>query len=202
MALVNNGSFYDNNTTSAQQKFETSKRRLNQKKQQLEDMQNEYDLLEQQALNLYKSNVTYWKLDGDFVIGARSWIRMLETNTDLDGNKLDKRKKYTEKHYYEYLIDELSKLLGVDIQLESIIDYNYGDAWEFVFRAKGRKWLLRVPIVQHIGLKSFQYEGENCFKLRLSCYESDHVTSLVGSTFEEDDLADIMEEGIKKYCKE
>ena len=79
-------------------KFAQAERRLLEKKQALDDMKNEYDLIEQQAFRTYKENIQYMLLDQPSTIKmCREWLNMLSKNQDTDGNKLDKRKKYKEK---------------------------------------------------------------------------------------------------------
>ena len=44
-------------------KFAQAERRLSTKKQVLDDMKNEYDLIEQQTFRIYKENIQYMLLD-------------------------------------------------------------------------------------------------------------------------------------------
>ena len=84
-------------------KFAQVERRLLAKKQALDDMKNEYNLIKQQAFRIYKENIQYMLLDQPSTIKTcREWLNMLSNNQDTDGNKLDKRKKYKEKEMYDW----------------------------------------------------------------------------------------------------
>ena len=97
-------------------KFAQAERRLSAKKQALDDMKNEYDLIEQQAFRTYKENIQYMLLDQPSTIKTcREWLNMLSKNQDADGNKLDKRKKYKEKEMY----DLKHELIAAQIKAES-----------------------------------------------------------------------------------
>ena len=95
-------------------KFAQAERRLSAKKQVLDDMKNEYDLIEQQAFYTYKENIQYLLLDQPSTIKmCNEWLNMLSKNQDTDGNKLDKRKKYNEKEMYDWYVDYIKKLLDI-----------------------------------------------------------------------------------------
>lgn len=183
--------------------FEQVKARIKSKQQMLEDMQNEYALLQQQALHLYSRHVYYWNFMENTIYNARNWMRMEKDGKDADGNKLDRRKKYNEKVYYEILVDEMKRYLGInEIEITSIIQFNHGEANNIEFMYGGHKWYLSVPVIEHIHLDYYKYYGEEAFMLSLWHYDESYVTSLVGHTFEEEKLADIMAEGIKKFCEQ
>ena len=107
-------------------KFAQVERRLSAKKQALDDMKNEYNLIEQQAFRTYKENIQYILLDQPSTIKTcREWLNMLSKNQDADGNKLDKRKKYKEKETYDWYIDYIKKLLDIEYMNNvKFIDYN------------------------------------------------------------------------------
>ena len=182
-------------------KFDLVKRRMSEKKQLIEDLQNEYNLLEQQALGLYKTRVTYPLLGNTIIEGADKWLHMVKSGTDSEGKKLDRRKKYKEKDDYNYIYDYVKGLLGLDdFELIRFIDYNYGTKKEIEFASHGHKWELHVPIIKHITIKDYRLEQEFCFKLCIYHNEG-FFYEYVGSTFEEDELKDIMAKGIEKYCE-
>ena len=181
-------------------KFEVVARRIADKKRAIDDMQNEYNLLEEQAFYLYKTHVSYIMLGPKVIEGAEKWLRMIESGKDSDGKKLDKRKKCVEKDNYEFVAAYVKKLLGLDdFEFTGIIDYNFSIAKEIEFNSHGHKWELEVPIIKNLRVKHYR-ESPSCFKLKLyhvgSC-----LHSCIGSTFEEDDLKDIMAKGIEKYCE-
>ena len=204
MGLVNEETHYDwqgNISLSSVSLFEQSKRRLKEKKQQLADMQNEYDLLEMQSLNLYRSHVRYINFMPKFIEATQRWLEALKTGLDSNGKKIDKRKKYDDKNLYNYMVEFIGDILGLDdFELESISDYNFGEAYIFKFTSHGHKWNLQVPRVASISLKSFQHYGESCFLMTLGHWDSDYALSQFGKTFIEEELKDIMAAGIEKYC--
>lgn len=181
-----------------------AKRRVTAKKQALEDMQNEYDLLEKQLLATYKSNIDY-EFSGLATYNiekARKWLQMQETGLDSIGNKLDGRKRYDEKDVFEYFQKNLGKWLGVDdLAITKFIDYNFGSAWEIVFDSHNHSWMLKIPVVNQVSIKDYRYYGEFAFKLTLYHNDDGCSSSCIRSTFEEEELKDIMAEGIKKYCE-
>ena len=83
--------------------FEKAERRIKAKKEVIEDLQNEYDLLERQAFNLYKSHVRYYYFSPQLIKTAQDWLFMINSGKDKDGNKLDKRRKYEQKDKYEFI---------------------------------------------------------------------------------------------------
>lgn len=202
MGLLNDGNyfnFYNLNEQNSLTLFAEAERRMKSKKEAIKDMENEYRLLEQDAFNLYKSHVNYYHLFPDIITKAQDWLSMIKNKKDKDGNKLDGRKNYDEKACFNILKEKMKEFLGVEIEITCIMNYNFGEAWDVYFEAQGHKWELKIPIIKGVGLKSYQYYGDSCFKLKLGNCDKDHVCEYVGSTFKEEDLKDIMAEGIKKY---
>jgi len=187
--------------------FEESKRRLKEKKQAIDDLQNEYELLENQAFENYRRHVRYFHLNKEIFEKCQRWLNMVEKGEDKDGNKLDKRKKYIEKDAFTYMTTHLQTLLGVpSLEIVSIFHYNYNDEGCIIeFTGWDEKWSLFIPIVQNISIKSFRYSGERCFQLGLCHCDSGSMRTEMGRTFFEEELKDIMIAGRDKYvseCKE
>ena len=180
--------------------FDKCEERITKKKQAIEDLKNELMLLEDQALQSYKNHVYYYKLNPDTIGNARNWLWMVKNNEDLDGNKLDKRKKYEEKSCFEFIRNYLKEILGIpNIEITSIIDVNWGQANDIEFSYLDHTWRLEVPTIKHVSIKDYQNYGSSAFKLRL-CHCKEYLIETIGSTFEEYELADIMQKGIEKYC--
>lgn len=179
--------------------FDKCEKRIAKKKQDIEDLNNELMLLEDQAVRTYKNFVFYFKLNPDTIRCAREWLWMLKNNKDSDGNKLDKRKKYEEKSCFEFIRDHVKEILGIsDIEITSIIDVNWGQANDIEFSYLDHTWRLEVPSIKHVSIKDYQNYGSIVFKLRL-CHCKEYLIETIGSTFEENELADIMQKGIEKY---
>lgn len=186
--------------TNPQFIFDKCEERITKKKQAIEDLKNELMLLEDQALRTYKNYVFYFKLNPNTIKLARDWLHMINKNQDSNGNKLDKRKKYDEKSYFEYLRNYMKEILGIpNIEITSIIDVNWGQANDIEFSYLDHTWRLEVPTIKHVSIKDYQNYGSSAFKLRL-CHCKEYLIETIGSTFEEYELADIMQKGIEKYC--
>lgn len=178
-------------------KMEKSERRVSDKKKLLEDIQNELSLLENQLFNIYKTEVRYMLMTNEVIKSCQKWLSMQETGTDNDGNKLDKRKKYPEKETFGWFSDYLKGVLGLDsFVINKIHNWNFGEGWIIYFNDK---WSIEIPVIDSIGLKSFKNYGKSCFKIKLSYYEREGFSHQFASTFEEDELAELMKQGIAKY---
>lgn len=207
MSLANTGDYifcniFGEKTTPSLEAFKLVDRRIAEKKSAIEDLQNELYLLKKQGFSTYRSEVRY------IVIGqenmwesAQKWLSMLKSKTDKDGNKLDMRKKYPEKSAFEYLQSKIGNILGIeDFKINEILSYNYGEAYEIRFSYLDHIWNLSIPIINNIKMDSYDTYGAYCFKLKLSFFESPHCSIQVGTTFEENELKDILELGVEKYC--
>ncbi len=204
MSLINNGEhLYDpytgKNIIPSTVLFSQAERRIKDKKTVIEDLQNELDLLKRQAFEAYLTNVRYDNFSQGLMYKAQSWLSMFKKGEDKDGNKLDKRKKYEEKTCFEYLQSIVGKYLGIEnIKIDNIIEYNFGEAMEFEFNYRNHTWLLSVPIVNDVKMRSYEAYGDSCFKLRLLVYTSSCSVTCIGSTYEEEELKSILE----TYCEE
>lgn len=195
--IVNNDIYTGEDMTL--ETFEDAKRRIAKKEQDIKDLENELYLLKLQALNTYKKAVVYFfPTRGNNVAMARNWLKMSERGMDINGKKLDKRRKYEEKEAYDSVNSYISNVLGVIIAVTKIVDYNYGQATIFEFYHEGERFRLQVPNVDLITLKAFEYEGEEAFKLSLSVEESEGCSKVIGSTFNDKELADIMNKYLEK----
>ena len=138
MSLVYKNDTYNYNgkyEMSSLNKFAQAERRLSAKKQALDDMKNEYNLIEQQAFCIYKENVQYMLLDQPSTIKTcREWLNMLSKNQDTDGNKLDKRRKYKEKEIYDWYVNYIKEFLGIEYMNDvKFIEYDFGQATDIQF---------------------------------------------------------------------
>lgn len=202
LMMANDGYNYDGQfCLGSLSRFTQAERRLTNKKQALEDMQNEYELLQKQAFDTYKSNVIYYTLDQTgFIKEAQNWLNMKKENKDADGNKLDGRRGYKEKDIYNYYIKHVEELLGIEgITDISFIGYNWGQATEIEFKYLEHMWRLEVPHIKAIKIKAYEDYGASVFKLKLLHKDSSYCWGWIDSTYEEDDLKDIMQQGIEKH---
>lgn len=178
-----------------------AEQRVAKKKEVLEDVQNEYELLEKQAFELYKTKINYITLDCNLINIAAKWLCMVEKNEDDDGNKLDKRKKYKEKDTFNYICDVIKRYLGLeDFKIINIFDYNFNQGKHIEFSSHNHDWILEIPHPDKVSFKEYQSHGKYAFMLLLFHKDSECYSRAVGSTFEEDELKDIMKNALDKYC--
>ena len=208
MSLAHDKDTYDiffnnpNESSSSLDLFQKVERRIAEKKNVIEDLQNELYLLKKQGFSTYRSEVRYIVIGQESMwIAAQNWLSMMKSKTDKDGNKIDMRKKYTEKSVFEYLQTCIKDLLGIeDFKIDEISSYNYGEAVIVNFSYLDHNWYLSIPFINNIKMRSYETYGAYCFKIQLSIYTSDYCSENVGTTFEENELKDIMKLGIEKYC--
>lgn len=172
-------------------KFALAERRLKDKKQLLEDVQHEYDLLEADAFRTYKKEVIYLlSLNPALISKAKKWLEMINDKK----NKIDKRKKYEEKDVYEMFLKDLKKLLGYDIEITHITQYGYeGYAYGVYFDCMNHKFELKIPNMDMVDIKHYRDYGDYVFKLVLYNCDKPNVAESFGATYFESELKDIFE---------
>lgn len=193
LAHAKKDSFYSNpyGEMLSLDKFALAERRLREKKKLLEDVQNEYDLLEADAFRTYKKEVIYLlSLNPALINKAMKWLNMINDKK----NKIDKRKKYEEKDIYEIFLKDLQKLLGYDIEITNITQYGYeGYAYGIYFNCLNHKFELYVPNMDVVEIKHYRDYKEHAFKLALYNCDKPNVAESFGATYFESELKDIFE---------
>lgn len=178
-----------------------SERRIKEKKQQLEDAQNELDLLKHQEFDTCKREISYFGFQNSNITeDAIKWLCMLRDGKDKDGNKLDKRKKYDEKLRYEGLTDSIRQILDDDsIVIDEIIQYGmYAEAYEYEFMYNNIKHYIKIPIISQVPFESYdQFGVEHSFGINLYVYVKSCVCSYIGGSVFMSDIKDIW----KKYTE-
>jgi hypothetical protein len=195
--------WYETNLDYLKRELPKCERRINDKKQMIEDLQNELELLKQQEFNLLKNKVNYTTFLEGIMKSAQKGFYMLKDNKDKEGNKLDRRKKYNEIEIFNWFKETVGKVLGIeDIVITGMIDYNFGQGLFIEFEYLNKGWRLEVPLLSSMMLqKAYETYGNTCFKIALVYQESEHFWTLVDATFDEEELKEIMKKGIDKYCK-
>lgn len=182
-------------------KLKQSERRIKAKKQQLEDVQNELDLLKEQEFNTCKSNISYFGFQNyNITEKAIKWLKMLKEGKDKDGNKIDKRKTYEEKLNYEILTKSIREILEDDsIVIDEIIIYGkYAEAYEYKFMYNNMQHYIQIPVIARAPFESYDHYGiEHTFGITLHVYTSPHVTEYIGGSIFMDEIKDIW----KKYLE-
>jgi len=168
-----------------------SKRRLESKEQLIEDLRNEYDLLQEQAVKIYHKNVDYIGFNYVPSINqARHWLDRLQSD-----EKIDKRKKDPEKSKYEYFNKLMSDTFGIDIVITRIVGFNYDDRGFFYhFTHNNNNYEFYVPIINRINVNDFGSEGDWCFKAHLSIEEHPGVWMCIKASFYLDDFKGVLSE--------
>lgn len=176
-------------------KLKQSERRIKAKKQQLEDVQNELNLLKEQEFNTCKHNILYLGFQSpDMTEGAIKWLNMLEEGKDKDGNRISMRKKYDEKIYYNMLNKSIREILDDDsIVIDEIIIYGKSfEAYEYVFTHNNIKYYIQIPVIDRVTFDSYDYYGvEHAFGITLHVYTSPHVTKYIGGSIYINEIKDI-----------
>lgn len=157
-------------TEELESRLKESQRRIENKKQQLADINNEYELLRHQQFNLLKGNVRY--IEFYDAKSAVDGFWMLRNGHDESGKKLDKRRKYPEVESLKRLQCKLRQCLGLDndIEISSASDLNTGQANIFEFDYKNYTWLIQIPNVDNLEWGAFSQYGRECFEVQL-CYQ-------------------------------
>ena len=178
-----------------------SERRIKAKKQQLEDIQNELDLLKHQEFDTCKSNILYFGFQNSNITEkAIKWLKMLKEGKDKDGNKIDKRKNYEEKLNYDILTRSIREILENDnIIIDEIIIYGkYSEAYAYKFTYNNMQHYIQIPVVARVPFDSYDYYGiEHTFGITLHVYTSPHVSEYIGGSIFMDEIKDIW----KKYTE-
>lgn len=202
MYLYSRGEYtydYDESRNSARL-IEDSKRRVDKKKREFQDVEYEYHLLQRDRFRILKENITYDYMGTWCIPNVFTWLKCLKTNTYIDDTKLDGRKKYDEKGHFEYFKEELEKYLGVE-SIE-IIDGTWfgfekvGANIEFMY--KDFHFVIHIPIVKNVSYKYFETYDDYYFKISLSCYTSKSCSSTFFTTFNEEELKGKIDEYINK----
>lgn len=194
---------FETNLDILKKELPKCERRIKAKKEQIEDLQNECELLKRQEFDLLKSRVYYFGFDVTMK-SAHKGFWMLKNDKDTEGNKLDKREKYKEIESYKNFKETLKEILGIaDIDIISMMDYNYGQAEMIDFGYLDRNWEIEIPYPNDIRYKKgFDYYGVECFKISLRYETSESCYDCIGSTFDLIEVKDIMKQGIEKYIAE
>ena len=180
-------------------KIEKAEKRLQAKKNAVNDMQNELRLLEQDAFDTLKKEVYYFDFPYTHLKKVGKWITMINDKE----NKIDKRKKYEEKDAYDYLTHILERYLDKkDVKITGIIYEGYSNyAIDIYFTCQGYELYLKVPMIQNITIKEYQYYGQYIFKLTLYHRTTEHVHDAIDSTYRESELKDIFDKFLEDNNK-
>jgi hypothetical protein len=161
--------WYETNLDYLKRELPKCERRINDKKQMIEDLQNELELLKQQEFNLLKNKVNYTTFLEGIMKSAKEGFYMLKENKDEEGNKLDRRRKYDKIETFKWFKKNVEKVLDVEnIVITGMVDYNFSQGLFIEFKYLDKGWRLEVPCLSSMRLqKAYETDGINCFKIAL-----------------------------------
>lgn len=148
-------------------------RRLQAKIVECQDLLNEYTLLRDQTFQILKTTVDYRDFYfPEFIIKAGQWWMMKHNGRDSNGNKLDLRKKYEEKEFYQQFIDRLNEVLALTdnpiTEFTNVEFYNLPfSEVRFRFDFHGHDYGLRFPIPKNMEKRIFILFGISAFQFNL-----------------------------------
>lgn len=172
-------------------------RRLQAKIVECQDVLNEYTLLRDQTFQILKTTVDYRDFYfPEFIIKAGQWWMMKHKGRDSNGNKLDLRKKYEEKEFYQQFINRLNEVLDLTdnpiTEFTNVEFYNLPDSEvKFKFNFQKHTYVLSFPIPQNVDKRTFILFGVSAFKLKLFevlSEDSPEVRKIVVSSFDLEDI--------------
>ena len=121
---------------------------------------------------------------------------MKHKGRDSNGNKLDLRKKYEEKEFYQQFIDRLNEVLDLTdtpiTEFTNVEFYNLPDSEvKFKFNFQKHTYVLSFPIPQNVDKRTFILFGTSAFQLKLFevlSEDSPEVRKLVVISFDLEDI--------------
>lgn len=157
----------------AKERCVEAERRLQAKIAECQDLLNEYTLLRDQTFQILKTTVDYRDFYfPEFIIKAGQWWMMTHNGRDPNGNKLDFRKKYEEREFYQQFVDRLNEVL--DLTDDPITDFTNVEFYNFPcseirfrFDFHGHDYGLRFPIPKNMEKRTFVLFGVSAFKFKL-----------------------------------
>lgn len=176
----------------AKEMVSIQERRIREKRQAIKDMQNELELLCIQAYKYLRDVVNYYPLDCRSnsmalvdAYNTRKYgpghVNPFFTKEDLN----DELRQYEKCEQYLHDLFGAEEITGVCSTKNSSV--------AVCFDAFGRNWRLDVPATERIVLSDFVERGNEVFMLTLYYDEPGGAFKLVGSTFDADDLPNMMQ---------
>lgn len=143
-------------------------------------------LADEDVAYMIRKNVNYLWVDYYFD-GANHWL-------SIKAQKYDKRKKYSEKDAYEYLVDELKEIFQVDtceIIRMCYEGYEQYSRWIEFTTDSDYVFHMTIPVIKRITPELMSYV--NYGKIALGYYENESCTRMCGSSYNVAELKPIMD---------
>lgn len=153
----------------------------------LERHQKLSQLADEDVAYMIRKNVNYLWVDYYFD-GAKDWL-------SIKAQKYDKRKKYTEKDAYEYLVGKLKEIFQVDtceIIRMCYEGYEQYSRWIEFTTDSDYVFHMTIPVVKRITpkLMSYLYYG----KITLGYYVGESYRRICGTSYNAAELKPVMDE--------
>lgn len=144
-------------------------------------------LADEDVVYMIRKNVDYLWLDYHFD-NAQKWLT-------IKSQKYDKRKKYSEKDSYDYLVDYLKEIFQVDV-LEIIEmcyeGYSQYARWIMFVTDSDYVFHMTVPVIKMVTVDLLSQV--NYGKIALGYYTSKHCMHMCGASYNMADLKATMDE--------
>jgi hypothetical protein len=145
------------------------------------------ELADEDVAYMIRKNVNYLWVDYYFD-GAKDWL-------SIKAQKYDKRKKYSEKDAYEYLVDKLKEIFQVDtceIIRMCYEGYEQYSRWIEFTTDSDYVFHMTVPVIKRITPKLMAYV--NYGKIALGYYKGESYRRVCGASYNAAELKPVMDE--------
>lgn len=144
-------------------------------------------LADEDVVYMIRKNVHYLWLDYHFD-DAQKWL-------SIKSQKYDKRKKYSEKDSYDYLVGYLKEIFQVDVlEIIEMCYEGYGQYTRWITFVTDSDYVfhMTVPVVKMITVDLLPQV--NYGKIALGYYTSEHCMHMCGTSYNMSDLKATMDE--------
>jgi hypothetical protein len=148
--------------------------RKKKKDKLIEELNYEKDLITHDIINIIRSDLTYTKYN--LFVGynqemfSKAW-RYINLRKDADKEvKKDYKKSFD---FVTHIIEENILSGNKDFKLKEIYDYNFSQAYEFIYEYKDHKFSISIPMFANTNEKNYL---QMLYGYRISHYESKHTS--------------------------
>ena len=133
----------------------------------MEDKAKEYNQLRELTYANYVSTVKNYCSSAYYsyiipIDKANKWLHMIKEE------KIDKRKKYEEKLYFDYVQSFIQDNFHKDAVVTKFYDEGFDNyCKDIVFKLDGKEYQLTIPNADHINTKNFNCTGEGRLYIRV-----------------------------------
>lgn len=163
----------------------------NEMKGEAEKYQKLYELAEQNRVDTIKNSVNYFSFVA-MCEKAQTWLSMLEEE------KVDRRRKYDEKAFFEVLQSDVSReIIGKDVKIKKIYKCGYEIyAWEIYFDFDGKSYAIDIPDTSKLTVKNVSSTNDGKLTLFLS---EGHTLTAIASSYEYDKIKKAFEDYVSEH---